>query len=481
MTTAVLPWVCDLIVSAAGDVVLPDGASLGVGLPAFAVGATGSGPLTWLPGTFEADEDEVRVGLAAGPLRATVRHHVYEGQYDLRLTIANVSDVPVTVSGAVLEPRPGATRWWWVWAAGAAAVLAVGSHDLAPIAVRLRAGQLGGGPDGLTWVQPGARIEAGGRVYADLRAVPCQSWPDVDGFVPHWLPQLVPPPGYTVTFARPDAVISSPDGEVIEDGTEVCVGGRGPVRIHVDEAGRRLDLVADLSMDIAEAAEGAVAAVGPVRGEADAVVLLAAEHLTARYGPADEVQEAQEILTQRLRQDVEDGRPLDPFGVAALAQELARDPELAARAMRACRPGPGMGIALARVWTHMTLQGADVTGIGRLAATLADGTGARDWLTGLEWDLLVAPPHSERRLPRLMLLLGAGLPGDMLGPVDGVPVTPLTQARAVAVASLLPDTATLSQSWPTSIEQAATLTGRRLLSRHPDDLRVLGWLLLALS
>jgi hypothetical protein len=113
---------------------------------------------------------------------------------------------------------------------------------------------------------------------------------------------------------------------------------------------------------------------------------------------------------------------------------------------------------------------------------LMDAVAARgrdgDWLAQLEWDIVAGEKPTPAALRRLMELLGAGLPGVMVGSVGGLKADDATQARAVAVASVLPDTVRLPGDWPMSAHQAAELARRRLLALVTTDLTPAAWLAL---
>jgi hypothetical protein len=110
---------------------------------------------------------------------------------------------------------------------------------------------------------------------------------------------------------------------------------------------------------------------------------------------------------------------------------------------------------------------------------LAQRSPSSDWLAQLEWDLVTGEPPSQSALTRLMLLLGAGLPGQLVGDLAGVPANNLNLARAVAVTALVPETLLLPGDWPMTLQQAAQQARWRVLANFQAwCLEPLAWLAL---
>jgi hypothetical protein len=140
----------------------------------------------------------------------------------------------------------------------------------------------------------------------------------------------------------------------------------------------------------------------------------------------------------------------------------------------------GLGLACAHLWRATSWAGGDLGPLRRLMGEVERHCPAGDWLARLEWDLVTGRAPEPAALSRLMLLLGAGLPGQMAGDVAQVATNSTGLARAVAVAAVVPETQTLPGDWPTGLRQAAQLARWRVLADFgADRLAPLVWLALS--
>jgi hypothetical protein len=140
----------------------------------------------------------------------------------------------------------------------------------------------------------------------------------------------------------------------------------------------------------------------------------------------------------------------------------------------------GLGLACAHLWRATSLAGGDLGPLRRLMGEVERHCPAGDWLARLEWELVTGRAPEAAAWRRLMLLLGAGLPGQVVGDVAQVAADSVGLARAVAVAAVVPETQRVPGDWPAGLRQAAQLARWRVLSDFDAaQLAPLAWLALA--
>jgi stage V sporulation protein SpoVS len=454
-------------------------------LPQHVLAPDGSDPLEWESRTT-SDEDEVETECFAGSLRAVVQHSLSETTWRVRASIVNTGTEPVSVSGARLTVAPGEGQAW-AWAAGSAGLLAVDPGSAGVWALSLRRGSLTRSGNDLVWLPAGTTVQPARRVTVELAGRRCGGWHEVASMLPAWVPVLAVRGDEPVDLALPDAGVVAAGCAIAEapEGTEIRGAGMQRVSVRGSFGEVRLELA--FAPTMADAVEGGVRQiVGLLQEESggpeavattDAAGASAILDRTARrliVLQAGRAHDAADVVAARLVPDVIDlvrtGDAAGPFVVASLAGEVQRrdDPrslQALLDALRQLGGGPGVVVALTRVWAALWGLGRDPEPV-RQALARVSALPALTRLEAIERSLMVGDRDG---VARLHAALGGGLPGEALPAWE-----PWEAAYAVALTSLLAD----DDPAAPAVVQAAELVARRLTAAHPDDPDVLAWLLL---
>jgi hypothetical protein len=461
-------------------------------------------PVGWRPLRWESAPDEVLGEWQDGPLRYGVRHHVGE-HWDLRLWLANDGPQTVLVGPAGLAVEPGAALAW-VWPGGTAGLIGLAGPLDRPsgdwrVGLRVRLGQLDdlarsqpitARPADFTWLPAGAAIGPGQQVVCSLQGRLVDSWAELGGLLPHWLPSLDQPVDAVVELDQPDAVLNAPAGRVEEVDGLTYLTGQGQVA--ADLTSQRGVVRLDLCFARPAAPQldrwyGRLDDPGLSPDRVGAGLLVAA---WARPGAGPAWAGLTERLAERaqgrlaeLAQGPARAAPGEiaflSVGLLAVVPALPQDAAVLDRIGRAVErltDRAGLGLAWARLWLAgmaSELDRADLSGLVERTARLRL---TADWLADLEWRLACAQPLADLDLVRLTHLVGAGLPGKVVGQVSGLPVGWASLARAVAVSALLPEGLEPSGHWPTTLPQSVQAARWRLQALPDWPLEAMAWLAL---
>jgi hypothetical protein len=404
-----------------------------------------------------------------------------------------------------LAVEPGAALAW-VWPGGTAGLIGLAGPLDRPsgdwrVGLRVRLGQLDdlarsqpitARPTDFTWLPAGAAIGPGQQVVCSLQGRLVDSWAELGGWLPHWLPALDQPVGAVVELDRPDAVLTAPAGRVEEVDGLTYLTGQGRVAADLTSQGgvARLDLCfarpAGPQLDRWRARlddpglrSDQVAAGLLVAGWARPVAGPAWAGLTERL--ADRAQDRLTELAKGSARAAEGEVAFLSVGLLAVAPGLPQDAAALgsiARAVERLADRAGLGLAWARLWMAALTSDLERTELlGLIERTARAGLSA-DWLADLEWRLACAQPVADLDLVRLTHLVGAGLPGKVVGRVDGLSVDWANLARAVAVSALIPEGLEPSGHWPASLPQSVQAARWRLQSLPDWPLEAMAWLAL---
>ncbi len=431
--------------------------------PTIEVGDSGGGPIDWGTPVVEVVEDEVESVRTAAGLTWTVRHHVSDNAWTVRGVLAAAE--PVTLGEAHVRVAAGAGAAW-VWAAGSIGLVALADQAQRPVALRLRRGRLlprAAGPDqgcpaprpagdeadGFTWLASGAEVS--GAVVVEFSATRCESWSELHGLLPAWLPTLAVPTGDRVVLSLPDDAVTGADVVPGDDG-EVWVGGPGRRVVRIEGVSGELALTVD---------------VAPPLGDC---LRLAADRIDAQTGQGTFVRLDAEVLAAQVLVLGAAGR-VEGDAYDLLSAELAEREEF----------GPLATVALAR-GAVATPERWLVDALGRALGSLS-GSQSRPILKAVLQALVWSPEVAalvRDRLPEhpdaaetpewLAAWLGAGLPGQS-GDVDDVTLARFAAYLAAADEPLDPTV------WPIPAPVIVEHTTRRLLAGGGSDACVLAWLL----
>jgi len=462
----------------------PAGPGIGVLLPRHAVGAEGADVLQWASSTTSG-ADEIVTESFVGSLHTSVRHEVSDDSWRFRVSIANDSQAPVSLSEVLLDLQPGDGRVW-LWAAVTSGLLVLVTAESELWAFTLRQGSLRREGDAVTWLDPGTEVAPGGRVVLDLSGRRCGGWDEIASMLPSWLPPLAVRDNEPVT-------ISLPDAGVVAD----CVIGDTPEGTELHGSGaqhaRLLGSFGEVALDLAFAPALEQAAAAGARQVARLVrEVPGAVHQVSGTGPQSRARDLDRtgrrlVLLQSARShvaaDVVRGWLLDgvtdllqsggtpgPFALAALAGEAQRrdDPqalEVLLDALPELDSEPGQVLAVTRAWAVLWGLGRDPEPARQALAWLLSQPGTSR-LESIERGLVLG---RDGAVVDLLGVLGGGLPGGLLPEPEA-----WQQAYAVALTSLVGDeTAEASR-----LVQAAQTMTHRLVAQHPEDADVLAWLLL---
>ncbi|MDR0416594.1 MAG: hypothetical protein LBH76_04635 [Propionibacteriaceae bacterium] len=505
----------------------PTGAGVSLRPPRVIIDEDGSDLVQWRFQSWDEAPDENQVEWTCGQLRAGVRHRVTDETWEIRAWVANDSPEAVALAQANLVVDPGQAAAW-VWPSGALgliALTAVGCDQL--VGLRVRAGELMvpetltapdveadgeltdgaehngilGGPvltlvdraddSVFRWLADGHVISPGQRAIFTMQGRPLASWAELAGLLPAWLPALAVPPHGVIEFDQPDGATTAPGAETEDIDGRTYIIGRGSVNVTVTSPRGSIRLAShfarDLDDDAARLAERWLNPYFPAAHVGAALTMSSNLPQFAR----GEMKEVGQVLVERGAERLEHllrGTPtvlptevafliagLDEWGydvVAEMGDRLA--PWLVGMAP------PGLGLALIRVWRNRYIAQRDLERVRRLVMSVGREAVAPDWLARLEWNLVRGDGPRPRDLRRLMVFLGAGLPGQVVARVAGMAVTDVAVARAVAVTSLVDDHVHPPGEWPSTLCQAAELAGWRLLARAGDNPIPAAWLALSL-
>lgn len=417
--------------------------------------------------------------------RAVVRH-VFDDAWRLRVQLQNLTDVEITVPPCRLEmTAPWPVRRWLAGAEGQISIDA-GREDgqlltLTQLRGRSRLS------DGHTWLTdlpvrlgpastPSAGYQVGWR--GDwLRDQRVQA-----AALPAWWPArtVLADAEESVRLDLPDAAIEAAGVSLLEDEQGTHLVARAGIHLVQVHAGRGTtdvelawadDLVADHLVPCVEALSGS----DPRRLEPHQALLLTR---AAQHGldvDSDCLHQAVETLAVRPG-------PVHPLALAAAADLAMTSPDVAEHLpeMATRMPlQPGALTVALHAMTASRLAGGDATlplpsGVPLPVAGL-DETVARAVVEAevacLRAGGAAGPAPMPRTVERVMALLGAGLPGQTVGP----------QARALllAVAARLPEQWEAPR-WPVTVPELRELARHRLLAERCDELS-LAWLLLSLE
>ena len=467
--------------------------AVGIAWPQYSVGPQGADAAQWQVRSCDIDDDEVHVELMTQRLRATVRHSVVGRIWRLRATLQNTGPVPLSVSQVSLDLAPGQGQAW-VWGGGAEALVSLASsvEPGRPWALVLRRGQLTDTAGRLVWLASGQGLDPGQRLVLDLDGRRCPDWESVWDWLPSWLPGPAVSRPLPVELRLPDAAVSAPDCEVVEDGWVTLVNGVGQQRVSVRGAFGEVSLdvafapslrstVQTMSRQLARLAREVPGAIVQAEGTSPdrraQAMDRTARRLLVLQASRDQVPE-QDLVRGWLLDGVTHllvtgGLP-GPSTIAALAGEVQRGDGQAeaalADAMAVLAPLPGMGLALSRAWAALWGSGAEVASV-RAALERVQRDAGSDPLSQIERYLLTGRGDEEWVLGCWEGLLGGGLPGRRDPELD-----PTELAQLVAATGLLPESGTRRGGAVLAAAQVAT---RRLLARYPQDPDVLAWLVLA--
>jgi hypothetical protein len=449
--------------------------------------------------------DEIEVEWAYGELRCGVRHHLTPESWDIRAWVANDSPAAVALAQTALKVEPG-DGLAWVWPAASAGVIALVAAEAQPVGLRTRLGELwpaaGESARSYQWVADGLIVEPGQRTVFSAQGRANLSWADLGGLVPHWIPRLAGPPGSVIELDQPDAVTVAPGAQVEDIDGHTYIIGQGHVDVVVATQQGRVHLDTYFARDLdAAATDLAQRWLDPYFPAADVgAALVVASRLPqlARSGLREVADVLVERGAERLAALLDGDTPLSPtevsptevsptevaFLVAGL-DEWGFDVTAAAGESLAAwldRTTPaGLGLALVRLGHHRLLDQRDLTWIRALVGAAGDSALAPDWLAALEWRLVRGEAPTPPELERLMVLVGAGLPGDIVQAVADLPVTDVHVARGVAVATLLDERFQVPGQWPVTLGQAAELARWRILACLGNQLTAAAWLALGLA
>jgi hypothetical protein len=349
-----------------------------------------------------------------------------------------------------------------------------------------------------------------------------QSWAEIAGLLPAWLPALAVEPGGVVEFDQPDAAFTSQRGQLTDADGRIIVSGQGLVEIEavVENKRWRLDTafaippqlpLAQWAVDwldpywpADQVAAGLVLATQSVNDERvwDEVVTVLADRAGERLAAL--------AAGTATPGDGEIGLLL--AGLAATGWTFEGDQaDLVVAALVVAGSRAGVGLGFAHAWVIGLLHGRDPAPLRRLMAQVAAQRLVPEPVAELEWATVTGQAWEASALSELMLVLGAGLPGsllelrpaaahDRMAPdagttlpgkalklplaaalttlADRPAIAPDRVARAVAVAAILPDQARLTEDWPMSLRQAAQQASWRLQAQPPEP-GVWAWLALA--
>jgi hypothetical protein len=502
-----LAWGPGLVVGSVGQVRLggPDGPGLTPGPPALVLRPGGAGAERggWRRLSWDSAEDQVWGEWRDGDLRYGVRHHVGE-HWDLRLWLANDGPQAVLLGPARLSVEPG-EGLAWVWPGGTAGLIGwSGPLDRATgpwrVGLRVRLGQLDdldraepilARPDDFSWLPAGTTVGPGQQVACSWQGRTAQSWAELGGWLPHWLPPLDQPDGAVVELDQPDAVLEAPDGRIeVADGLTYLTGQgrvaadlsgpRGAVRLDLNFArppGLQLERWRERLLD------------GRLTPDRIGAGLLVAGWARPTAGPdwTDLVEGLADRAWVRLRQLAEGaGAAVGELaflslGLLATTPELPQDApalDLIGRAVDRASDRAGLGLAWARLWLAALTADLDRDRLLGLVERTARVGQSADWLADLEWRLACAQPVADLDLVRLTHLVGAGLPGKLVGQLAGLPVDRTSLARAVAVSALAPEGLEPAGGWPASLAQSVQAARWRLQALPDWSLETMAWLAL---
>ncbi|MDR1806964.1 MAG: hypothetical protein LBR33_03480 [Propionibacteriaceae bacterium] len=530
MTDPALAWGPGLTVGRIGDVTVghEEGPYLAPYAPRLILGDEGAEEPEWSPPREDRAPDEVTVVRQADGVTFGVRHHIEPETWDLRVWLRNGRTSPITLDRCVLALNPAPREYrpdgaWpgtivpnpsvgWVWPAASAGLIALAA-DGALIGLRVRQGELlsaslGLPPDidpaGLSklrppegfqdewlWLDGGTTLLPGQQAVFALQGRLYDSWAAVGGLVPAWLPPLSVAPDAVIEIDRPDAIVTAPAALEADDlDGRTFLRGEGPVKVTLTQNNKRVTLDAAFAFDVpGRTAELACDWTSPYLPDLEvATGLVVAAHWPAWDEGWDEVTgtlaerawERLGRLAQGREEEVYGETGLLLAGLAATGQDVAADTTgVVAEALEFAHQRVGLGLAVAELSVAGLLRERDLGPVQALVDQIDAWPAGRDWLAELEWDAALGRVPAQSELTKLMLLLGAGLPGALVCGVSGVPSGDESVARAVAVASLLGDRAQLAGDWPTTLGQAAELARWKVLAKFATDLTPVAWLALA--
>lgn len=458
---------------------------IGIALPQSCIGTAGADFLTWVSSTT-IDKDEVETEHLAQPLKALVHHDFAGGGWRIRASLHNTSEQPVSVPRVAVQVQPGDGQAW-VWAAGAAGLVVLSTHELGTWAFTLQRGSLTREDSGLYWLDDGTTLEPGRRVIFELIGRQCRNWNEIGAMLPSWLPPLAVRGGEPIDLVLPDAGLVAPGCTIVErpDGTELRGEGRqlvqvngafGEVNLELAFAPQLQDAVGETARQIAaqvsevpEAVQGEDAPKG--KSALQSAEAAARRLIILQSVRTDEVEgDVRGKLLEEVIQHARSGETVGPFTLAALAGEVQRraDPiilGLLVDVLQKVSPEPGIVVALMRVWAVLWGLGTDPDPVRHaLDQLLSQPASTR--LGKIEHGL---GRGEQAAITELFMALGGGLPGTVMPVPQAWEV-----AYTVALASLVGET----DPQAPSVVQAAEIVARRLTAQDPNDPDVLAWLLL---
>jgi hypothetical protein len=497
----------------------PAGAGLSVRPPRVILGPEGSDLGQWRFHHWDERSDELEVEWRCGLLRCGIRHRADGEHWNLRAWIANDSSQPAAFAQANLVVDPGQASAW-IWPGGVLGLIGLTATACdSLVGLRVRLGELlavdaqgpgqkavvehesilGGHVQTLLepsqesifrWLADGYVLGPGQRAVFAAQGRLLDSWAELAGFLPAWLPDLAVPPHGVIEVDQPDGATTAPGAETEDVDGITYVMGSGPVDVTVAcPRGRiRLDtyFARDLDDSAGELADRWLDPYFP--GNLVGAALTLSSSLPQFTRPR--LQEVGQVLVERGVERLEyllRGTPtvpptelaflvagLDEWGYDVVAESGGR----LAPWLVGVAPA-GLGLAFIRLWRNRYIAQRDLELVRGLVKEVAPAA-APDWLARLEWSLVRGDDPAAADLRRIMILLGAGLPGQMVSKVAGLAVSDVVVGRAVAVASLIGEQARVPGDWPASLDRAAELAAWRLMARVSDDLVPAAWLALSL-
>lgn len=392
--------------------------------------------LEWVPGESEDDADVALRTLSSGDLRLRVRHFV-GANWELRVTLANEGEAPLSTPGLTLHSQLPSGRGCWMFGGGAVGALLLHDPRGGPVLLlRAKLGELTDAGDVIRLSPEVLTLPPGGRYTVLLQGELLERWPGAESVLPAWLPELALAADEELELALPDVVVQAASGlSLTQEDEWTRVTGRGTQRLVLDGVGgtSRFDVHWAPTLEAALHSAAARLLRIPEPGSFPEAWLL---QRALAVGLVDEPDLAHDSLDRGLDQMA--SAPGDWWPALVWAGEVARTSERSSYerlrlALAEISPRLGAGLACLKSYVVLLAAGVDPTpaqdalaGISRSVPEAGLATAELALLSGRADSLAGAAELLGREL-------GHGWPGRPLGR------PPEDEALAVALTGLLPE------------------------------------------
>lgn len=437
-------------------------------------------PWTPEPATTLSTELEQRWAHPGGA--TAVLRHVFDEAWTMRLTLLN----PTADALEVPAPRLSFGSTWPTrrWFAGGEASLSVDpgrAEQLVLTQLQGRAAHHDGefllAPDPL--VLPGDSDRGPGQFLVSWRGAWLQHLRQAASVLPQWWPERVAlPDNGEVVLSLPDAGIALGEGvTAVEEGEDTWLSGTpGRHVVHVHHRLGTTDVELwwgrDPETALATEATAILQATDPRTCEPwEAVVVSRARDLVG----ADEVDD---YLTTAAEERCARSGPVHPLDVLLVAEQAARtrDADLwrgLDDLVTDLPTEPGSVLALVHARLLAMQEGEVVPGLRASRPPARAGLSALEQaMCRVEAALLAPADEPDEDAWRVAALLGAGLPGETVGPVR--------LAQLVALTGLYPEHWDFTTRWPVPLALARDAATQKVLAQVGPGLEPeVGWQALA--